>query len=119
MIEVVFAGVVYTASLIGCYDGDTCKLKFDDAPARAQSVQSVRFAGFDTPEIKGECSAERKLARTARDMTREYMKKGAKLSTRGERDRYGRLLVTAPDLRAMLIEAGVARKWKGRRESWC
>jgi len=30
MIEVVIAGTIYMASLLDCYDGDTCKIKVEE-----------------------------------------------------------------------------------------
>lgn len=120
MIEIIVGTVIYTATLIGCYDGDTCKIKIDNAP-EIVAEQSLRFKGFDTPEIRGKCEQEKKLAKQAKAMTIEYMKTVGKLySDNGERGKYGRLLVSTPELQEELIANGLAREYDGgKRQSWC
>ena len=51
MIEIIVGSIIYTATLIGCYDGDTCKVRFEDSP-EILAEQSFRFDGFDTPELR-------------------------------------------------------------------
>ena len=41
------------------------------------------------------------------------------LATDGKRDRYGRLLVQAPELQARLLAAGLAQPSDGQRKDWC
>ena len=97
MVEIIFAGGVYLASLISCYDGDSCKMQFDNNVIFLQ-MQSIRFEGFDTPEIHGKCVGEKTKARQARIVTLDYLTGGGKLYTTGRKDKYGRLLVSAPIL---------------------
>ncbi|MBE8191782.1 MAG: hypothetical protein HAW64_06175 [Alphaproteobacteria bacterium] len=119
MIGVEFMGVVYLTTLLRCYDGDTCTIHLDDVPPFV-ATQTLRFDGFDTPEIKGKCASEKTLAREARDMTLAYMRNGGKLYTNGKRGKYGRLLVKAPALQNKLIASGLARPYAGgRRLLWC
>ncbi|MEG9862688.1 MAG: hypothetical protein V6Z81_09450 [Parvularculales bacterium] len=119
MIEVTFAGMIYMVSLMGCYDGDTCTIRFENSPAPIE-VQKIRFADFDTPEIKGKCDREKELAIKARDVTRAYMQETGKITLSGKRGRYGRLLSYAPALRQRLIEEGLGRPYDGgRRMGWC
>ncbi len=107
------------ASLVKCYDGDTCRVRFANTPALL-SVQSLRFKGFDTPEIRGACDREKSLAQKAQNVTLKYMRGDAHLSANGERDRYGRLVVEAPELKTKLIRRGLAREYDGgKRGSWC
>jgi len=119
MIEVIVGTVIYTATLLGCYDGDTCKIKFDNAP-EILAEQTLRFQGFDTPELRGKCEKEKEMAATAKMVTSAYMRQVGKIYATGERGKYGRLLVTAPALQDHLIEHGYARPYDGgTRQSWC
>lgn len=119
MIEIIVGTVIYTATLLGCYDGDTCKVKFENAP-EILAEQTLRFEGFDTPELRGKCDSEKSMAQTAKQVTNAYMRQVGKVYSEGNRGKYGRLLVTAPDLQDHLIEHGYARPYAGgARQEWC
>lgn len=120
MISILMAGVAYAAVLTGCADGDTCTVALPDVPPFVQQ-QSLRFQGFDTPELhRPACPAEAALAEAAHQTTLAYMQGDAVLQTQGRRDRYGRLLVAAPELRRQLIAVGLARPYDGsKRRGWC
>ena len=119
MIEIIVGAVIYTATLVGCYDGDTCTVRFDNAPDII-AEQTLRFEGFDTPELRGKCAEERAKAQVAKQVTNAYMRQVGKVYSEGKRGKYGRLLVTVPELQAHLIEYDYARSYDGgKRESWC
>ena len=120
MIQIIFGSVIYTVTLLGCYDGDTCKVKFDNTPEILE-VQSIRFRGFDTPEIKGKCPEEKDLAKLAKEETLNYMENvGVVYYYAKKRSKYGDILVTAPKLQDILINKGLAREYYGeKKESWC
>lgn len=119
MIEIIFGSVVYYASLINCYDGDTCKIKFKDFP-EIVAVQDLRFTDFDTPEINGKCESEKELAILAKNITLEYMSNNPKIYSNGKKGKYGRLLISAPILKDTLIKKGLAKEYSGgKKESWC
>lgn len=119
MIEVIVGSVIYTATLLGCYDGDTCTIKFDNTP-EILAEQTLRFKGFDTPEMKGKCDSEKHKAKEARQITLEYMTSVGKVYATGDRGKYGRLLVTVPDLQDHLITYGFAKPYDGgKRQGWC
>ena len=92
------------------YDGDTFRATF-------------RIANIDTPELKGKCAHEIELAERAKLFTQQFLAQGDVVITQTGVDRYGRVLATVrrgdEDLGAALIAAGLARAWRGRRESWC
>ena len=92
------------------YDGDTFRATF-------------RLSGVDTPEIKGVCDRERELALRAKRFTQDFLLQGGVVIAQVGTDRYGRILATVrrgeSDLGEDLMAAGLARKWRGRRESWC
>ena len=45
--------------------GDTCYAELANAPSELKFVR-IRIRGIDTPEIKGKCEKERKLAKEAK-----------------------------------------------------
>ena len=104
-------------------DGDTLML----------GQRRVRLAGFDAPELDGECEAESGLARKAREELRGWLNAGTVRLDGGDdppRDRYGRELREATRLDAgggllylsdHMIEAGLARAtgWGETGGRWC
>jgi micrococcal nuclease len=118
MIEVVVAGTIYMASLLGCYDGDTCKIEVKEfVPFQ---VYSLRLEGFDTPEIRGKCDNETSLAKEAQAYTTTFMSTVSTIYVSEKKDKYGRLIANVPKLGAKLIEQGLARPYDGgTRLSWC
>ena len=98
-------------AVLKVYDGDSINIR-------------LRLAHIDTPEIKGQCDAEISLGKQARDYTQSFMKANPKYSinTVGV-GRYGRPLVEirAGDqyLNQLLVDRGLARRYEGKRRSWC
>ncbi len=98
-------------------DGDT----FDYGGTR------VRVADIDTPEVRGQCPYETRLAARATQRMRALLAAGPfelrPLSSGRDEDRYGRKLriVTrgGRSLGDVLVAEGLARTWSGRREPWC
>lgn len=92
------------------YDGDTFRATF-------------RISNIDAPEIKGQCDAERKMAQSARVFTERFLARGHVIIKQNGVDQYGRVLATVEaggkDLGQALIDARLARPWKGKRETWC
>lgn len=92
------------------YDGDTFRATF-------------RIANIDTPEIKGRCPYEINLAEKAKVFTAEFLSRPSIIIQSLGIDKYGRILANVNDgkndLAELLISAGLGRKWRGRRESWC
>jgi micrococcal nuclease len=98
-------------------DGDT----FDQGAVR------IRIADIDTPELRGECDLERRLAARATARMRMLLDAGPfelRPNPDGrDEDRYGRKLrIVTRDgrsLGAMLVAEGLARPWTGQRQPWC
>ena len=57
-----------------CYDGDTCNAKMLGVPDSLKKIK-IRINGIDTPEIKGECEEEKKLALEAKQFINELIEK--------------------------------------------
>lgn len=96
-------------------DGDT----FDYGGER------IRIADIDTPELRGRCEEEKRLARAATVRLGDLLAEGPfELHRLGrDEDRYGRKLrIVVRDGRSLgdaLVAEGLARTWTGRREPWC
>lgn len=88
--------------------------------------EKIRIADIDTPEVRGRCADERRLAARATDRMAELLLAGPfelqPIPGRDE-DRYGRKLrvVTRAgrSLGDQLVSEGLARTWTGRRQPWC
>jgi micrococcal nuclease len=97
------------------YDGDSL---------RTPSGERIRVKGIDTPEIKGACAYERRLAAAAREFAAGQLRRAERVTlVRHGQDKYGRtlayVLVDGKDLGNEMVSRGLARVWTGRRLSWC
>jgi endonuclease YncB( thermonuclease family) len=107
-------------------DGDTIRATALVWPGVEVKV-SVRLKGVDTPELRGQCKAEKERARRARDYVRALLPEGAIVRlTEVRPDKYqGRVdarvtLDDGRDLARLLIRTGLGRPYDGgRRGSWC
>ena len=86
----------------------------------------IRIADIDTPEMRGRCASESRLARRAAARMSALINQGPfELHRTGTRDEdvYGRKLriVTrgGRSLGDVLVAEGLARTWTGHREPWC
>ena len=113
------------AEVVEVIDGDTVRLRAHIW--LGQEVETaVRLAGINAPELKGDCDAERQLARQARDYL-AILLAGATVSLRDiAQDKYGGRVVAriddaaGRDLGAALLAAGLARPYDGgKRAAWC
>lgn len=110
-----------------CYDGDTCTVTLHDQflPAVFGDRISVRLAGIDTPERRGNCSVERALAAEARQLLRSHLAQATRVDlVDPQRDKYfrlnGKLLADGHSMSTVLLAAGLARRYNGgTRLPWC
>lgn len=110
-----------------CYDGDTCTVTLNDRflpPVLGERIP-VRLAGIDTPEIRGECAEEIRLARQARALLRAHLARATRVDLiTPERDKYfrlrGDLIADGASLSESLLRGGLARIYNGGpRQPWC
>jgi micrococcal nuclease len=100
-------------------DGDTVEVR--------DTGERIRLENIDTPETgrRARCSAEAEAGERATAGARRIVSQSESISVRrsGRTDRYGRTIgwvsVDGRDLGGRLIEAGLARPWRGRRKPWC
>lgn len=95
-------------------DGDTVWLR----------GEKIRLEGIDAPELSDPgCRHEAALAREARQRLAAILNSHDWVLTRHGKDRYGRTLgrfhIGSQTAGGMLVDAGLARVWTGRREPWC
>lgn len=102
-------------------DGDTFRL----------GKRRIRIVGIDAPEIEGQCESERTLAGAATVKLTALLNEGPFVMTGrldDMKDRYGRdlrvLTRTGPDgstqsIASEMRESGLARRYIGRKLSWC
>ena len=113
------------ADVVRVHDGDTLQVRARIWLGQVINTK-VRLAGVDTPELRGRCDREQRMAEAARDFVQRKLNdprvtlhdirygKYAGRVTRGSFSRHGE------DLGAALIAAGLARPYRGRRRgSWC
>ncbi|MCK7615934.1 thermonuclease family protein [Roseibium sediminicola] len=85
--------------------------------------EKVRVENIDTPEIDGKCSAERRMAVSAKKRFAAIVANQKVQVLRSGQDKYGRtlahVLVNGSDVGQQLVAEGLARPWAGRREPWC
>lgn len=113
------------ADVVRVHDGDTLDVRARIWLGQVVSTK-IRIAGIDTPELRGRCHRERRMAEAARAFVRSKLS-DPRITLRDIRyGKYaGRVLarvITArgEDLGEALIAAGLGRRYQGRRRgSWC
>ena len=119
------SALLLAAALVICPTGprDNC---VHDGDTFWLDGERVRIADIDTPELNGECDAEKTLAIAARNRLLAMLNEGQfelhPIPGR-DRDQYGRLLRAVvrggQSIGDRLVAEGFARTWSGRREPWC
>jgi endonuclease YncB( thermonuclease family) len=112
--------IALLTSQLSALDGDTFVI----------DREHIRIANIDAPEIgHAKCDAELRLGHVAKRRLQELLESGNITIHRGDpetgrrKDRYGRTLATVSvdgrDIGEILISEELARRWVGRRASWC
>lgn len=108
------------------YDGDTFRVDIKGVhPLLGQNI-SIRVAGVDTPEIRGECEREKVLAQQAKLITVDFLKrhKGSVVLVNPKRGKYFRIVADVwaenESLKEKLLSARLAYPYTGGEKlSWC
>jgi len=115
------------AKVVKVVDGDTIKVLANTFPGNWVET-SVRVNGIDTPEIKGKCEEEKRLALMAKRFVISAVGEKVELRNVFLGKFAGRVVadVVIPDskmgkdLGVLLVQAGLARPYTGgKREGWC
>ena len=88
--------------------------------------RKIRIADIDTPEIsQPQCAYEIIVAKRARERLYQLLNNGNFTLKNGPRtkDYFGRDLLiverAGKSLGAILIDEGLAHRWRGQKEDWC
>lgn len=111
------------------YDGDTIYIRMPGLPSVIADM-SVRVGGVDTPEIRGQCEAEKRQAIQARDRVRSLLDHAIQSNIPvqfcdPQWGRYGGRVVAWVAigniwLHDLLMDEDLARSYDGgKREGWC
>ena len=118
-------GDVRISRVTTIYDGDTFTASIDSWPGIAGKNIGVRISGVDTPELRGKCKKEIKLARMAKQKTVAMIRSAKVIELkRMRRDKYFRIdaevLADGKSIAQALISAGLAVHYSGgKKTSWC
>ena len=111
---------------VRAYDADTITVDVKGIPAVFGDDIGIRVAGVDTPEIRGKCAAEKKLAIKARDRVRGLLESANTIDLLNvERGKYFRLVarveIDGTDLSQLLLKEGYAVEYDGGKKTndWC
>lgn len=117
-------GAFYDVTLLDCHDGDTCRMIIPYLPAPF-TIMPVRFAGIDTPEMRGKCDQEKQLAIQAKMATIRMLTEAHRIDLlNAVPDAFFRIdaLVMADGLNVneALVRAHLAVPSSGTRtQDWC
>ena len=117
-----FEGAIYVHN----YDGDTISFNLPNFHPIIGKKISIRVNGINTPELKGKCEKEKYDAKQAKEMVTDILKDAGQIVLKNmKRGKYFRIaadvIVDGEDLADMLIEAGMAVRYYGRKKihRWC
>ena len=117
---------MWVCFVLAVIDGDTFTARCQTWPQHHIET-SIRLVGIDTPELRGKCTQERKLANEARDALTELLKDRTVYLSRMEPDKYGgRFLASVHtadgvDVSGELLKRGLAVSYsgKGTKHDFC
>ena len=109
-----------------CYDGDTCRFDIPGLHPLLGNNIPIRFAGVDTPEMRGKCQQEKDLALKARNRVRDLLSQAHSITLKDvERRKYFHLVATVEadgqDMSDLLLQEGLAVVYDGggKTKDWC
>ncbi len=118
-------GSVVLDKVTSIYDGDTFRANINSWPRLIGERVPIRVSGVDTPELRGKCEQEVKLARIAKQRTVQLIREGKSVELhRMQRDKYFRIvaevLIDGKSLGNTLVSEGLAKVYfGGKKKSWC
>jgi endonuclease YncB( thermonuclease family) len=118
-------GTVIVSNVISVYDGDTFRVDINSLSPIAGKNIPIRVNGVDTPEIRGKCPYEKKLAYKAKDFVMNKLLKAKRIELKNiQRGKYFRIVadvyVDGVSLEQELLDRGLAYKYSGKKKlGWC
>ena len=119
-------GDLTVSEITSIYDGDTFRANIKGLHPLIGEHIGIRVAGVDTPEIKGKCAQEKKLARKAKQITVDFLRSSKVIELRNvKRGKYFRIVADVfgddESLTRILINSGLAVAYNGgtKYKNWC
>ena len=119
-------GSVVVSEVTSIYDGDTFRANIKAYPELIGYRMGVRINGIDTPEMRGKCLKEKRLAQKAKQFSVEKLRGAKKIELRNmKRGKYFRIVadvyVDGKNLGSMLIDQELAVVYDGghKAKDWC
>jgi len=111
------------AEVVSVYDGDTLRVNIPSYPPIIGKNISIRISGVDTPEIRGKCEQEKRLAEIAKKFVMNALSGAEKVELRNiQRGKYFRIVadvyVDGVNLGDSLIRNGFAVSYGGGRKKY-
>lgn len=118
-------GNIVVSRVTNVYDGDTFRVDIDQWPDFIGKNTPVRINNIDTPEIRGQCAFEKRLAQQAKVFTQQRLLNAKQIELKHiKRGKYFRIAadvyLDGQSLAQGLLVAGLARRYQGKhKSSWC
>lgn len=119
-------GSIRGVTFVRNYDGDTITVNLKNMSDIIGKEIPIRVNGVDTPEINGNCDAEKTLAESARTFVFNQLSNASKIILNNtSRGKYFRIIADVnydgKDLASVLINNGLAVAYDGtgQRIDWC
>ena len=119
-------GSATVSEVTSIYDGDTFRATIEGWPSIIGERVSIRVNGIDTPEMRGKCDKEKRLARKAKQHTVAMLRAGKVIKLKNMmRGKYFRIVadvyIDGVSLTDSLIQAGLGVVYHGKTKSmnWC
>ena len=114
-------GAATVQEVTSIYDGDTFRANIEDYPKIIGYRVSIRINGIDTPELRGQCKEEIKMARAAKRKTVTLLRGAKHIELRNmKRGKYFRILADGVSVADELLKGGYAVRYSGGHKiDWC
>jgi endonuclease YncB( thermonuclease family) len=119
-------GSALVSEVTSIYDGDTFRADLKGYPEIIGDRIGIRINGIDTPEMRGECQKEKRLARQAKQFVVTQLRSAKRVELRNmKRGKYFRIVadvfVDGKNLGDMLINNAMAVSYDGgtKAKDWC
>lgn len=119
-------GDVVINEVTSVYDGDTFRANIESFHPVIGKRIGIRVSGVDTPEMKGKCKKEKKLARRAKQFTVSFLRNAKTIELKNiKRGKYFRIVADVyadgKNLSESLISNKLGVKYYGGKKSknWC
>ncbi len=119
-------GTLKVSEVTSIYDGDTFRANLSNLHPLISKRIGIRVSGIDTPEMRGKCDKEKKLAREAKQFTVNFLRFSSDIELRNvKRGKYFRIVADVygdnKSLTKALLSNGLGVPYSGNKKTknWC